>query len=136
MKIYAHILAVILIGCSQDIDTSAPVSAASEFYDALMSNNIEAARSLIINKDNLKNDGTTSFDIKSYKIVNSVIENNRAIITTETTYSMGNISFDTVLEENNGIWKVDMPITMRNMASGAMKKKHVNGKVELSIDKK
>ena len=136
MKLYTLILAALLIGCSQSIDTSAPVSVASEFYDALMMNNIKAARNLIINKANLEDDGTTSFDVKSYKIIKTVINNNKAIITTETTYSMGKISFDTILEENNGIWKVNMPTTMNNMARGAMKKKHVKGKVELSIDKK
>lgn len=136
MKFYTLILAALLIGCSQSIDTSAPVSVASKFYDTLMKNNIKAARNLIINKANLEDDGTTSFDIKSYKIINAVINNNKAIITTETTSSMGKISFDTILEENNGVWKVNMPTTMNNMARSAIKKKHVKSKVELSIDNK
>jgi hypothetical protein len=136
MKLYTLLLTALLIGCSQSIDTSVPVSVASEFYDALMKNNIKAARSLIINESNLEDDGTTSFDVKSYKIINTVINNNKAILTTETTYSMGEISFDTVLEENNGVWKVNMPTTMNNMARSAMKKNHIKGKVELSIKEK
>ena len=136
MKFYILILVALLIGCSQNIDSSAPVSVASEFYDALMKNNIKAARSLIINESNLEDDGTTSFDVKSYKIINTVINNNKAILTTETAYSMGKISFDTVLEENNGVWKVNMPTTMNNMARSAMKKNHIKGKVGLSIEKK
>jgi len=136
MKFYTLILALFLIGCSQSPDTSAPVSVASEFYDTLMKNDIKSARNLIINKDNLEDDGATSFDVNSYKIIKTAIDNNKAIITTETTYSMGKISFDTILEENNGIWKVNFLTTMNNMARGAMKKKHVKGKVELSIDEK
>jgi len=136
MKFYTLILAIVLIGCTQSIDTSAPDSVANKFYDALMKNNIKSARNLIINMSNLEDDGTTSFDVKSYKIFKTVIVKKKAIITTETTYSMGKISFDTILEENNGIWKVNLPATMNNMARGAMKNNHINGQVELHIDQK
>lgn len=136
MKFYTLMLTVFIFSCSQGNDTSAPVSVSNKYYDALMKNNIEAARNLIIDKNNLPNDGTTSFDISSYKITNAKIENNKAIIETETTNSMGKITFNTILEKSDDTWKVNMQTSMLNMMRGAIQKKQVDGNVELSIDKK
>jgi hypothetical protein len=136
MKYYTLMLVALLMGCSQSVDTAVQVSVASDFYDALMKNDIKAARSLIVNKAYLEDDGSTSFDLKRYKIINTVVNNDKAIISTEVMSSMGKISFETVLEENNGVWKVNLPATMSNMARSAMKKKHVKGEVKLTIDEK
>ena len=49
-----------------------PIVEATRFYEALASNNIAVARSLIVNPGNLPNDGSTSFDIENIIFLNIV----------------------------------------------------------------
>jgi len=113
-----------------------PVVTTENFYESLKTNNIKLARTMIVNPDNLPDDGSTSFDIDKYIISNSSVENNIATVKTSTVNNKGTISFDTILENKNGNWKVNFNKTILNMARGAVKKKQVGGKVEINIEQK
>ncbi len=125
-----------LFGCSKEVDTSLPVYVTKNYYDALKENNIEAARALLINKEDLPSDGSTSFEIYNYAVSNANIDNKEAAVKTTTKNSMGEITFDTVLELKGSVWKVNMEKTMTNMMRSAINKKQVGGKIDVSISGK
>ena len=91
---------------------------------------------MIVNPDNLPDDGSTSFDINKYIISKSSVKNNIATVKTSTVNNKGTIDFNTVLENKNGKWKIDFNKTILNMARGAVKKNQVDGKVKIKIEKK
>ena len=113
-----------------------PVVTTEGFYESLKTNNIKLARTMIVNPDNLPDDGSTSFDINKYIISKSSVKNNIATVKTSTVNNKGTIDFNTVLENKNGKWKIDFNKTILNMARGAVKKNQVDGKVKIKIEKK
>lgn len=136
MKYLLPLLFVFLFGCSEKADTTGAVSTARQFYAALQTNKIEVARGLIVDKDNLPNDGSLSFDIEKFELANATVNGSQATLTTKTTNNMGVLTFNTQLEQQNGQWKVNMLATMKNMMHGALEKGQTKGKVELSIEPK
>ncbi len=135
MKYLFLLLFVFLLGCSGKADTTAAVSTARQFYEALKANKIDVARRLVIDKDNLPSDGSLSFNIEKFELTNATVNGSKASLTTKTTNNMGVLTFDTLMKQQNGQWKVNMLATMKNMMHGALEKGQTKGKVELSIEK-
>ena len=133
MKLYILLLTTLLIGCSQGIDTSPQVSVAKKFYDALMKNDIKTARKYITDKENLPDDGQTSFEISKYHFSKITTNKKQAFITTAATYSTGVSNFSTVLSKVNGKWKIVIKETMRNMVNDAIENNDYSIKVKLNV---
>jgi hypothetical protein len=128
------LLSVFSMSCLAEKNNPADIT--KNFYESLITNNIKLARTIIVNPDNLPDDGSTSYDINKYIISKSSVKNNIATVKTSTFNNKGTISFNTVLENKNGKWKVDFNKTILNMARGAVKKKQVGGKMEINIEQK
>jgi len=133
---YIVILSLFLISVTSMAANNDPTSTTTNFYKALKTNNISVARTLIVNPDNLPDDGTTSFDIEKYYLLKSNTIKNIATVQTSTVNSKGTLLFNTVLKYIKGKWKVDFNKTIMNMARGAVKKKQVGGKIEINIEQK
>lgn len=133
---YIAIFSILFISIPALAESNTPIVTATNFYEALKSNNIGVARTLIVNPDNLPNDGTTSFDIKKYYFFKWNAVKNIATVKTSTVNKNGTISFNTILENKNGKWKVNFNKTILNMARGAIKKKQVKAKVKINIEQK
>ena len=130
------IILLIVVSLSCLASSNNPVVTTGSFYESLKTNNIKLARTMLVNPDDLPDDGSTSFNIDKYIISKSSVEKNIATIETSTVNNKGTITFITVLEKINGYWKVDFNKTILNMARGAVKKKQIGGKVELNIEQK
>lgn len=129
MKFYAFLLIVLLTGCSKNMDASAPVAVSSKFYDALMINDIKSARQFIFDKENLLDDGTTSFSFDKYNFSKITIDNNQAFITTSLE-NKGKVSnYSTVLTKANGKWEILIKKTMINMFTKAIQDRDVSIKI-------
>ena len=133
---FSVILSLLFVSASTIAANNSSVITATNFYEALKTNQIGVARTLIIKPENLPDDGSTSFDISKYYFSKSNETKNSSIVETTTVNNKGTLSFNTVLEKVNGNWKIDFNKTILNMARGAVNKKQVGGKVEISIDKK
>ena len=133
---FSVILSLLFVSASTIAADNRSVITATNFYEALKTNQIGVARALIIKQGNLPDDGSTSFDISKYYFSESNESKSSSIIETTTVNKKGTLSFNTVLEKINGNWKVDFNKTILNMARGAVNKKQVGGKVEITINKK
>lgn len=133
MKTFMLLLTALLISCSQGIDTSDQVSVAKNFYDALMKNDIKLARTYMSDKENLPDDGKTSFEINEYHFSNIATNKDQALITTSATYSGGVSNFSTVLSKVNGEWKIVIKETMRNMVNDAIENNDYSVKMKLNV---
>lgn len=107
---------------------------ATDFYESLSSNNFGHAKTLLVNPENLDDDGSTSFDIEEHNLSGASVEGSTATVKTETTNSKGTLSFDTILENKAGDWKMSFNKTMLNMMRAATQERQVEGDVEMSID--
>ena len=134
MKTYILLLTALLVGCSQSIDTSEQVSVASDFYNALMKNDIKSARKYISDKENLLDDGQTSFEFEKYSFSEISTDKNLSHITTSIPYKNGVGNFSTVLSKVNGKWKVVFKETMKNMISNAIEGGNFSGSVKLDVN--
>jgi len=133
---YISILVLTLFVASFVSATENPVVAATNFYAALKANNIGEARKLIVNPDNLPHDGSTSFDVQNYYFFKWKVDNGVATVKTSIANKKGILTFNTILADKNGKWKVDFNKTMSNMMRSAIQKKQVSGNVELEIHSK
>ncbi len=134
MRVLLLILVTTLFGCSEDSSVSEIEIVTKNFYNALMANNIKEARGLILDKENLPDDGSTTFDIQEYSLINPTSSNDTVIIKTSVLTEQGILVYDTHLSKINNEWKVDFLGTIRNMMKGAIAKGHVSGDVKVSID--
>ncbi len=129
MRLYTVLLTLLFIGCSNSIDTSAPTSVTSKFYNALIKNDIKSARQYILDKENLPDDGTTSFSIDKYKFSEIAINDNQAFITTSLVFKGKTSKHSTVLTKVNGKWKILIKKTMLNMIRNAIQEGDVSMKI-------
>ena len=131
-----RIIGIILLLISSPLlaDNKEQVTAATHFYEALKDNNIAEARKYISDKENLLDDGETSFDLDKYYFFNTITNNNEATIKTSTINKLGTLTYITALDKVNKKWKVNFQKTMINMIKGSISKKQYDGKVDLNIN--
>ena len=112
-----RIIGIILLLISSPLlaDNKEQVSVATHFYEALKENNIAKARKHISDKKNLLDDGETSFDLDKYYFLNTITNNNEAIIKTSIINKLGTLTYITVLDKVKKEWKVNFQKTMINM---------------------
>lgn len=127
-------LSVYSLSCFASNNNLAEIT--KSFYESLKTNNIKVARTLIVNPDNLPDDGSTSFEINRYIVSKVSVEKNIATVITTTVNKKGTLEFKTILINKNGKWKIDFNKTMLNMAFGAVQKKQVGGKLEINMEQK
>lgn len=126
-------LILLMVSTSAFAGNNNPMTIATHYYDALKANNITEARKYISDKKHLPDDGSTSFDIKNYRLAKTTIDKNTAAIGTTIINDKSTLTFNTSLEKIHGAWKVNFQKSTINMMRSALSKGKVkvNGKVEL-----
>ena len=137
MKIFILLLAISLAGCSKNTETSAAIAVAGKFYDALMKNDIKTARQYILDKENLLDDGTTSFLFSKYTFSKISIINEQAFISTSLKGKSKPSIYSTVLTKKNGTWNILIKKTMINMFRSAVQNDDVSMEItDIKIESK
>ncbi len=126
MKYLILLVAILSSGCSKNIDTSEVIDVTGKFYDALMINDIKIARQYILDKENLLDDGTTSFAFNKYTFSRVSINNEQAFVSTSLEGKGKPSLYSTVLIKENGTWMILVKKTMLNMIRDAVQKDDVS----------
>lgn len=96
---FSVILSLLFFSASTIAENNSSVITATNFYEALKTNQIGVARTLIIKPENLPDDGSTSFDISKYYFYKSNDTKNSSIVETTTVNNKGTLSFNTILDK-------------------------------------